>query len=131
MSFSADISRFVEKANGNVDKAVRQALMLAAQNIVMRSPVDTGRFRANWQFGVGARDTSTAERFDPTGATTIGRLIAEIKGTNAGQVYYLSNSLPYAMRLENGWSKQAPNGMVRLTAMDLPRQIEEYAASLK
>lgn len=131
MTFSADITAFVEKAKGNIDKAVRQTLVLAMQGVVMRSPVDTGRFRANWNFGIGSRDTSTSASVDPTGSATVARLMAEIKSTTAGQVYYLSNALPYAMRLEQGWSKQAPAGMVRLTAMDLPRQINEYAASLK
>ena len=33
----------------------------------------------------------------------------------AGNVVYLTNNLPYAQRLEyEGWSKQAPAGMVRV-----------------
>jgi len=131
MSFSADISRWVQKAQGNMDAAVRRDAVLASQSIVSMSPVDTGRFRANWNYSVGAPDESTSLWVDPTGGLTIRKIIAQSRGAKAGYVYYLTNALPYAQRLENGWSKQAPQGMVRLTAMDLPRRLEAYAASLK
>lgn len=131
MSFSADISRWVQKAEGNMDAAVRQAVVLASQSIVSMSPVDTGRFRANWNYSVGAPDESTSLWVDPTGGRTIRKIIAQSRGAKAGYVYYLTNALPYAQRLENGWSKQAPQGMVKLTVMDLPRRLEAYAASLK
>src|SRR5690606_10449361 len=108
-----------------------QAVVLASQSIVSMSPVDTGRFRANWNYSVGAPDESTSLWVDPTGGLTIRKIIAQSRGAKAGYVYYLTNALPYAQRLENGWSKQAPQGMVRLTAMDLPRRLEAYAASLK
>jgi hypothetical protein len=32
---------------------------------------------------------------------------------------YIQNNLPYAERLENGWSKQAPHGMVKITLYEL------------
>lgn len=131
MSFSADISRWVQKAEGNMDAVVRQAVVLASQSIVSMSPVDTGRFRANWNYSVGAPDESTSLWVDPTGGRTIRKIIAQSRSAKAGHVYYLTNALPYAQRLENGWSKQAPQGMVKLTVMDLPRRLEAYAASLK
>jgi hypothetical protein len=33
----------------------------------------------------------------------------------AGSIFYLTNNLPYGERLEYGYSKQAPSGMVRIT----------------
>src|SRR5690606_7047644 len=115
MSFSADISRWVQKAEGNMDAAVRQAVVLASQSIVSMSPVDTGRFRANWNFSEGVPNEATSQWLDPTGGRTLRRIMAQARGVQAGRVYYLTNALPYAQRLENGWSKQAPQGMVRLT----------------
>lgn len=131
MTFSADISAWVDKAEGNVDAVVRQAVILAAQGIISMSPVDTGRFRANWNFSEGVPNEATSQWLDPTGGRTLRRIMAQARGVQAGRVYYLTNALPYAQRLENGWSKQAPQGMVKLTAMDLPRRIEAYAAGLK
>ncbi|KDD51099.1 hypothetical protein L533_2345, partial [Bordetella bronchiseptica OSU553] len=50
MSFTADLGKFVERAKGNVDIATRQATVLLAEGVILKSPVDKGRFRANWQF---------------------------------------------------------------------------------
>lgn len=132
MSFSVDLSRWVAKANGNVDKVLRQTVMLASQGIVQRSPVDTGRFRANWQFSVGVPDLSTSKQVDPSGSITMARIQGQIAGIKAGQDAYLTNSLPYAHRLEfEGWSSQAPNGMVRVTLAGLQAAVNDYVASLR
>jgi hypothetical protein len=56
---------------------------------------------------------------DPTGNATIQRFIASVKESGAaGKVHYLTNNLPYAYRLEYGWSRQAPNGMVGVTVVE-------------
>jgi len=71
-----------------------------------------GRFRANWVASFGQPARTTHESTD--------RSLSEaeaIKGASfqlGGKVYFC-NSLPYAIRLENGWSQQAPAGMVKLT----------------
>ena len=79
-----------------------------------------GRFRANWQIGIGAANESVTDDIDRAGGATIARLTAVAKAAKAGGVIYITNSLPYADRLERGHSKQAPQGMVRLTMLDLP-----------
>lgn len=85
-----------------------------------------GRFRANWQFGAGSADTTTTEDTDASGAATLARLKGAIDGAAIGGMWIVSNSLPYAKRLEYGWSKQAPGGMVRLTVQELPDAIRDY-----
>ncbi|VEB42983.1 Uncharacterised protein [Chromobacterium violaceum] len=42
-------------------------------------------------------------------------LSTKIVGVNA----WLVNPMPYAVKLEYGWSKQAPAGMVRLTLAEI------------
>lgn len=130
MSFSLDISRWIEKAKGNADKVTRAAAVLAAQGVVQMSPVDTGRFRGNWQLGIGSVNADTSSPVDPGGAQVLGRIQAQVAQASAGDVLWVSNSLPYAQRLEMGWSKQAPSGMVRVTMADLPARIEAYASTL-
>lgn len=90
-----------------------------------------GRFRANWQIGIGALNTATTDNVDKGGGPTLQRLSAAAKATSAGQVVWLSNSLPYAQKLEAGWSKQAPAGMVGLTLIDLPGLMSQYLRSLQ
>lgn len=90
-----------------------------------------GRFRANWQLGIGAMDASTTETTDAGGSATTARLTGEAQSVKAGQVVWVSNSLAYAERLENGWSKQAPSGFVGLTVIDLPGLMAKYLSTIK
>ncbi|WP_225784253.1 HK97 gp10 family phage protein [Xenophilus sp. Marseille-Q4582] len=126
MGFAADLEKLVEKAKGNVEKATRMVVILAAQGLVMKSAVDTGRFRANWQFGAGNLNPATTDATDKGGMATLSRLQAEIGAAPIGGILWVSNSLPYAQRLEDGWSKQAPAGMVRLTVQELPGAVAAY-----
>lgn len=131
--FSVDISRFVEKANGNIERAARQAVVLAAQGLIARTPVDTGQARGNWVFGAGAINYEVVDtRTDRTGSATQGAIAAAVMTVRIASVPYLyvTNSLPYIQRLEDGWSQQAPAGMVKATLAELPRQIEAFARSI-
>lgn len=74
-----------------------------------------GRFRGNWMFSIGAADNTTTEEVDPSGAKSTARIVNGAIEFKAGQTAYITNSLPYAIPLEYGHSKQAPGGMVRIT----------------
>lgn len=124
--FADALKKLTDKAKGDLEAAARQAMFLGAQGVVMKSPVDTGRFRGNWQFGQGAPNTATTAATDKSGASTLGAIKSRIDAAELGGVWYVTNSLPYAKRLEYGWSKQAPAGFVRLTAQELPDAIRDY-----
>ena len=130
MSFTLDLSKFAEKVKGRINDVNRAAVMLAAQGLVMKSPVDSGRFRGNWMFGYGAPNATTTESVDPAGGATLGKIQGAVQVVKAGNVCYVSNSLPYADRLEHGWSKQAPAGMIRTTFAELPDAVMSYIRGL-
>ena len=111
MSFSEDIRRFTAKAAEAHDKITRTATLELFSGVVKGNPVDTGRSRGAWTTSVGAPGDSP-ERLDKSGALAISE-INEKTPPGAGQVTLLSNSLPYIFELENGSSKQAPEGFVR------------------
>lgn len=90
-----------------------------------------GRFRANWQYGLGAINHTITNNIDPDGTETIAALVGKVGDTPAGQIHYLTNSLPYAERLENGYSKQAPNGMVNLTVLEFQPIVEAAAKEVQ
>lgn len=130
-SFTADISRFIEKAGGNVDKALRQTIVLASQGVVMTSPVLTGRLRANWQFGVTA-PSGEVDAVDIAGAATIAKIAGQVTRLKAGGECWIVNNLPYAGEIEYGHSSvKAPYGMVRVTLVGLPAAIEQYVRGLQ
>lgn len=101
---------------------VRTLALSGLRSVVLKSPVDTGRFRANWHVSTGGPITAITEGFDKSGAPTIA------KGSTAIGAYaslenfppiVIQNNLPYAVRLENGYSAQAPAGMVALAVAEL------------
>lgn len=109
-NWSVPIERFAQAAGIELETVARKVTFELMRSVVIKSPVDTGRFKSNWNFSVGAPDYATTE------STNAARADAEaLRALTApiGGVTYLSNGLPYGRRLENGWSKQAPRGMVR------------------
>lgn len=90
-----------------------------------------GRFRANWQLGIGSLPSGVIDDLDASGNKTKGKLRAMIPADAAGRIYYLTNNLPYAWPLEEGHSKQAPNGFVGLTVVEFQDYIRKALAGLK
>jgi hypothetical protein len=89
-----------------------------------------GRFRANWNVSIGAPSTRTTERVDATGGVSITAGAAVIARVVAGPTIFLTNALPYALALEYGHSTQAPQGMVRLTAVEFQMIVDEQVRAL-
>lgn len=111
MSVEQDIRRVEQRIQQRLQRFVKNIVLAAYYTLVDRSPIDTGRFSSNWQLGVGDINRTT------TDATTVPAL--SVPDIALGQTVYLTNSLPYAVRLEHGWSDQAPQGIVAITAAEL------------
>lgn len=141
-TFAADIAAFVQKANGNSERVVKKIVFDIGTKIVMRSPVGDGllwksppppgyvggRFRANWQYGYGIKPTGDLTDIDKSGNASTLRIAAGVNAAPAAGIHYLVNNLPYAKRLEDGWSTQAPAGMVGLTVVEFQTIAREAAA---
>jgi hypothetical protein len=106
---------------------VRGTLFGIASRIIKRSPVDTGRFRNNWQATVNSPATGVTPATDKTGNKAVQEASALINNFQIGSTFYLTNNLPYANRLEFGWSKQAPSGMVRISVAEIEQRMKEAA----
>ena len=90
--------------------------------IIYRTPVDTGNARSQWNVGLEKNNTAIDNAIDPTGQEAVNRaqvVLDRMKSTDTR--IFFTNALPYAWRLETGWSKQAPNGMVQVTLAEFPQ----------
>jgi len=113
MSFGKDIRLGVEGIKKDVERTIRGAAFAAFKGIILSSPVDTGRFRANW-FAAGANfSDEKTERTDKTGSSAVMVMAQRVNTQKSFEVFSLTNNLPYAERIELGWSQQAPSGIVR------------------
>lgn len=117
-SLEEQLRQFAEKTKLRAETVTRKAVLDMAASMVARSPVDTGRFRGAWVYGAGVQPTDVPNEPDPSGAASTGRMAAGMESWAAGQTIWIVNNLPYAYRLEHGWSKQAPSGMVSVTVTD-------------
>lgn len=136
MSFSLDLSRAIENIKENRDKIVRGTLISVSNNIIKRTPVGNpafwspeslpapkgyvgGSLRGAWQASKNRPDFTESGRIQSSGVGATGAEAASVANTvEVGETYYLTNSLPYARRVEMGWSRQAPQGMLRVSVVE-------------
>jgi len=145
MSFSIDLAAFGRELENNLRRLERGILIGAGEELVIRSPVGDptnwapstpvppgyvgGRFRANWQYGLSVRPLGDLPDIDASGQVSKDRINTGASQIyNAGNVHYITNNLPYAQALEDGWSNQAPPGfIVAATVLNWQRIANEQA----
>lgn len=116
-------------AQEDIHEAVEFIGLEAFKRIVQKSPVDTGRFRGNWNADIGGMNTAITETLDKSGGPTISRAVGSLSAYSTMDGYpdiNITNGLPYAVRLENGYSGQAPGGMVALTITEINAMFDGY-----
>ncbi|HBN9494950.1 hypothetical protein [Pseudomonas aeruginosa] len=104
---------------GVVEEALTQRVRVIAlamlNEIVLRSPVDTGRFRGNNIVSVGAPVYTSTTNVDKSGGETIQRGLSVMTGLEPYTQVFIQNNLIYALPLEQGHSKQAPAGIYEVS----------------
>jgi len=101
-----------EQIKRNAEKAVRRAAVAADTWVVLATPVDTGRARANWLTSIGSIGKETTQDTDGDGTATINASTRKIEQWSLGRgTIYITNSLPYIGLLDKGSSAQRPEGM--------------------
>lgn len=132
-TFTLDLRKFAEKAGNAADLVIKKICLDLTSSIVLKTPVDTGRARANWQASVGQPNNSITTSTDKSGRAAISA--ASTAANKApGKIFYLTNNLSYIASLEfglysagpktiGGFSNQAPNGMVRISINEVQRAL--------
>jgi hypothetical protein len=122
-SFADALKTFEIKANGAADAVVHGAVVEVGERVISRTPIDTGRAKSNWNYGLQTPDIHTTQA---TGTRTLNG-IEDLPAKAGGFVHYVTNSLAYINALEDGHSKQAPQGMVKLTALEWDQIVSSQA----
>lgn len=148
--FSDGVVRFSAKTSAEMEVVARKVVFELFRRVVLKTPVDTGRARGNWQVGT-AVGNGTTEELDKGGGKTIGKVAAFASTFPIGSVAWIYNNLPYihtleyggypnppkrgsyvkgkgfVVKSEGGFSRQAPQGMVRVTAMEFEGIVSKAA----
>lgn len=91
-----------------------------------------GRFRGNWQVTFDVKASGTLERIDPQGDDTKAAAAGVVLGftSDVGTIWAVNNMI-YGPRLEfEGWSSQAPAGMVRISVAEFQSFVNAAAREL-
>lgn len=129
------------------DRTIRGTALDLFSGIVMLTPVGDpdlwqspapkgyvgGRLRGEWQIGIDRQPQGELDIYDDDGAGTIkagDRVLDGFSLLRHSDIWFY-NPMPYAERVENGWSTQAPQGMVGRTLELLNKALEENARDNK
>ncbi|MDD3587245.1 MAG: hypothetical protein PHQ75_08675 [Thermoguttaceae bacterium] len=95
--------------------------------IVEHTPVHTGRAKANWRLSLDSwEEGKWSCDTDPAGDATIDHMIDSMQAFVPGDRIYISNSVPYIMMLENGYSNQAPDGILAVVERETQQLINGW-----
>lgn len=141
-TFGRDLEKFAAKTKLSITQVHRGVVLELFSSVVKDTPVDTGRARANWLPAANSVRTGTvAWGTDPKGNkfkrpnTATQEALKEVQQVaqeaKAGDVTIMVNNLPYIGALENGSSKQAPQGMVRRNVDRVKRNLRRIIEKSK
>lgn len=120
--FARRIRKRGRQVEEGVNEIVKKTAIVADRELVLSTPVDTGRARSNWLLSLGGPSTSEIEAYaqgkgGSSGAANANAAMAQaqaaVRGRRPEQDVYISNNVPYIGRLNDGWSAQAPAGFVQ------------------
>ena len=118
MSFLDDLNRAAENIQRKANARVRKVALAALQEIDAGSPIDKGTFAANWVVSFDTIDrTFDLSRTSESAKEALSVATVAIRNNaQCGTTIYISNSVPYAIQIENGYGGkqhvQKPEGVV-------------------
>lgn len=142
--FALDLKAFRLRTLDKNEKVRRAVVLSLFRSIIESTPVGNpelwktppppgyvgGRARGNWQTSTGTPPSDPVDRVDPQG-TEAADEVKRNMGKN-GETVSLTNNLPYIHRLEyDGWSSQAPNGMVRINVKRVKKNLKKLIRAIK
>lgn len=127
--FEAALKRIAKGIEQGAENYTARVALRTRDVVADRTPIDTGRASGSWNLAAGTPDTSTLpENFNQSrdasialNAPLLGRI--DINGFRLGVPFFVSDHVPYIGFLENGSSRQAPNGMVGVTLAQMASEV--------
>ncbi|MFH1422916.1 MAG: hypothetical protein ABIH42_09435 [Planctomycetota bacterium] len=123
--------KLASKVIHNAEAFIRKVVLDGLTNLIRQSPVDTGRFKANWSTSVTAIESGEVDMAgsktplnEKSSSVDFARSIKGISAYKLGQTMFLHNNLQYALSLEYGTSEQAGRGWIRNTGIEMQKKLD-------
>lgn len=123
--FVVEVDKFAKSIGVTIKQAQEKVAYDLFSMIVKATPVGTGRAKGNWipSSGTPVYDFDP-ERKDKDGSSTLAKMSSILESHKEGESIFITNSTPYILMLEYGWSKKAPNGMVRISVNSIKASMQ-------
>ena len=133
------VKEFLRMPGRRANELKRLAIIKAYDRLSRQSPVLTGRYRWGFNCSINGIDytvPSPAPKEYVKNKTVYYKLDEErakkaFASVEMGDNLIVSNSLPYAEVLENGHSKNTPNGIFRVVIPQLKEDMKKIIANIK
>ena len=143
-AFNKAMAKFTEHSVADTEKVIRAQVISLFDDVITRSPVGNaddwknpkaapagyvgGRFRSNWFANIDSPSRKITDAIKDENAT---KEAAEdtVDAARGDVTFFLTNNLPYAQRLEEGYSKQAIDGIVAPALVGATKALERAAAA--
>ncbi|MCP4256815.1 MAG: hypothetical protein GY774_04710 [Planctomycetes bacterium] len=112
MTWVKPLTTFTKVVEKDIQRKSKRLALQLLRGLIMASPKDTGRFINNWIVGLGRKDSTTLQSVDPGRTRAYARGLKQLKSMKKLTSVWLSNNLPYADKLNQGHSGQAPLNFV-------------------
>ena len=114
MSWTNKPTNFALNVLKDADDHLKKIVGDTLQQVITRSPVMDGEFRASHKVTLDRPQNAYEKGFDLSGGATLSKGLKVASTAKIGGLVYIQTLSPYGTRLENGWSQQAPNGVFAL-----------------
>lgn len=120
--FFKELDQFEDELRRSAEAAVRKTVKKLYNNIVTRTPVDTGYAKSNWKFTLGSARGNLLPRPSRKFYGPPSQMF--LTSIPFGSIITIYNNTPYIKYLENGHSRQAPSGMVALSMVEAEAMLQ-------
>lgn len=125
-SFEKELQKELDEQRKEQKDTFRKLVFTTFTDVVRRSPVDKGYFRANNLIQSVTPNRGTIDSTEGAGKlTNDAKVKIDSIRVSDGTTIFITNNLPYADRLENGYSTQAPTGIYKIAEARTRRIVEQ------
>ncbi len=139
-SFSKNVGKISVSANRILSEAADEFKKRVEDRTPVGNPAlwawpapkdyEPGTLKASWQISKTSSAQGAGGRFvSDNSILSLHGLLAKVNFNTTYATIY--NQQPYAQRVEDGWSTQAPNGMMKITVKEFPQIVDSIAAKYR
>ena len=126
--------KIADYLKSQTENAMKIAIVECMRQLTISTPVDTGRARFGYFCTVGNPSDAVPDAAPKSGKLyypypDIAIRLSEMGKFSISDTLYITNNVPYIVRLNNGYSKQAPARFVERSAAIAQQAVIRYLKS--